>query len=302
MADTAEQSRWRARIPTDIDRPEPVVGGLTGRQLLICVPPALALWGLYLALRDTVSPWALGAVGLPVAAVSVVVALGQRDGMGLDAYTLAAAAWWWTPKKHTASGHRARLPAWAPRQHRPERLAPLRLPASAITGEGVIDLGDRQAAILACSTVNFHLASTREQDAVIGAFAVVLDSLKHPVQVCLQGRPLDLSSYTDLLRHNAETLAHPALAEAAHDHAAWLEEVQRHADLTRRQVLLVVTAGAGPVSGASPVLRIATEIASQLAGAGVGARICDGEEAAHLVREAAQPLLSATSGQGEETQ
>ncbi|MFC7742081.1 PrgI family protein [Nocardiopsis composta] len=192
MPDAEEVSRWRARIPADIDRPEPVVAGLTARQLLICVPPALGMWAAYLAVGGAVPTGVLAAVALPVAAVVAVVALGRRDGLGLDAYALAAAAWWRTPKKHTPTARAGRLPTWAPR-HRPERLAPLRLPASAISDEGVIDLGDREAAILACSTLNFHLASGREQDAAIGAYALVLDSLTHPVQICLQGRPLDLS-------------------------------------------------------------------------------------------------------------
>ncbi|WP_017559355.1 PrgI family protein [Nocardiopsis baichengensis] len=244
MAD--EASRWRARIPADIDRPEPVAFGLTGRQLLLIAPAALGLWVGYLVAGDRVPVWAQIAVAVAMGGLVLGLALGERDGMGLDAYLAAGLVWWRSPKRRIGAleGRTGRLPGWAPRVRGSRvRLAPLRLPASAIGDDGVITLGEgRQAVVVACSSVNFHLASNREQEAIVGAFAAVLDSLAHPVQVLIQARPLDLAPYTSLLRDNAAEAPDPALARAAQDHADFLEGVQHRYELTCRQALLVVTA------------------------------------------------------------
>ena len=45
-----EDSVWHARIPADIDRPEPVLWNLTARQLLLLTPAALTTWALFCAL------------------------------------------------------------------------------------------------------------------------------------------------------------------------------------------------------------------------------------------------------------
>lgn len=239
--------------------------------------------------------WALAGAAVPLAAVALVLALGQRDGMGLDAFALAAASWARVPKRRTGarSGIAGRLPAWAPRTRRDPRLAPLRLPASAISADGVVSLDGREAVLIACTTVNVHLASQEEQDAAIGAFAAVLDSLTHPVQILLQGRSLDLAPYTTMLRDNAAGLAHPALAEAARAHADFLDTLRSRCDLTRRQMVLVVTARPGAAEGPAPVVRIAEEVATQLGGIGVTARRLDGGWTRWLLGEAMEPWRDA---------
>src|SRR5690606_38999572 len=96
---------------------------------------------------------------------------------------------------------------------------------SAITPGGVIDLGGRCAAIVACTTIPFQLASGREQDQVVAAFAGVLDSLTEPVQILVQRRRADLSGLVGMVRANADHLPHPALGDAAAAHADFLDEI-----------------------------------------------------------------------------
>ncbi|GAB3455326.1 hypothetical protein GCM10027570_35900 [Streptomonospora sediminis] len=264
--------------------------GLSGRQLLILAPVALGVWGGFLALKDVLPVWALAAAAVPLAAVALVLALGRRDGMGLDAFALAAASWLRAPKQRSgALAAVEALPPWAPSRRREPRLAPLRLPASAVGEDGVIALDGREAVLIACSSVNVHLASQEEQDAAIGAFAAVLDSLAHPVQILLQGRSLELAPYTAMLRETAAELEHSALAEAARAHADFLDTLRTRCDLTRRQLVLVVTARPGAAEGPAPVVRIAEEVATQLGGLGVSAQRCDGAWARHLLGEAMEP-------------
>ncbi|MBV2366235.1 PrgI family protein [Streptomonospora nanhaiensis] len=298
---TEDARRWRVCIPADIDRPDPVAFGLTGRQLLITAPTALGLWAGFLALGGTVPPGALVAAGIPLAAVALVLALGQRDGLGLDAFALAAASWAAAPKHRSGAltPGRMALPRWAPRARREPSLAPLRLPVSAVEDTGLLRLDGRQVAVIACTSLNFHLSSPSEQEAAIGAFAAVLDSLSHPAQIVVQGRRLDVAPYTAMLRGNAAHLPDPGLGEAARAHADFLDGLGRHCDLTQRRVLVVVTARTGGEQRA-PVLHIAEQVVTQLEGIGIAARRCTGEEVRWLLAEAMEPYRDAPPHPGTE--
>ncbi|MCY9787120.1 PrgI family protein [Nocardiopsis sp. EMB25] len=271
-----EPSSWQGRIPTDIDRPEPILFNLTARQCLIIAPVLLGAWGAYLLLRDVVPLWVFGLALAPILGTAIAVALGERDALTLDRFAVAALAWV-RAAKHLVPAPSDAIPArprWAPRLRRTPRLEPLRLPASAITSEGVIDLGGRCAAVITCTTLPFQLASGREQDQVLAAFAAVLDSLTEPVQILVQRRNADLSPFTMILRENAHHLP-PTLGEAATAHAAFLDDLALTHDLSHHEVLVVVTA-AGPAHRASAALRRrAQDIADRLTTLGVRTRLLD---------------------------
>jgi hypothetical protein len=138
------------------------------------------------------------------------------------------------------SAHRTRR-----RPHDEVAPTPLELPAHGISGTGgqagVVDLGtDGLAVIAVCSTVNFSLRTPREQEALVSSFARYLHSLTAPVQFLIRAERLDLAPAIAELRARAGGLPHPALEAAARDHADYLDELTQHADLLRRQVLLVL--------------------------------------------------------------
>lgn len=287
MGTADDASTWRGRIPADIDRPEPVAFNLTARQLLILAPALLAAWGLFLLLREAVPLWVLGTALAPLIGIAAVAAVGERDGMSLDRFATAALSWATRPKHYVpaSTGRVPELPTWAPRAGGRRRLAPLRLPARAITPEGVIDLGGRCAAIISCTTLPFQLASGREQDQTLAAFAGVLDSLAEPVQILIQRRSHDLSPFTELLRHNATRLPHPALAESAHAHADFLDDLARTHELSQQQVLVVVTATGTSGRSGGTVRRCAQDTATRMAALGIRTHVLDGTEAERALRQ-----------------
>ena len=79
-----------ARIPTDVNRPDRVLGPFTARQSVLLATTAAVLYGVWIGLRAWVPLPLFLAVAAPVAAVAVAVALGQRDGLPLDRFLLAA--------------------------------------------------------------------------------------------------------------------------------------------------------------------------------------------------------------------
>jgi hypothetical protein len=108
--------------------------------------------------------------------------------------------------------------------------------------DGVIDLGEAGVAVIAeASTVSFALRAPQEQRALISAFARWLNSLVCPVQILIRSEWVDLSQMILELRETAPALPHPALEQAAFDHADFLHSLVETSDLTRRQVLLIFT-------------------------------------------------------------
>ncbi len=127
---------------------------------------------------------------------------------------------------------------------------------------GVVDLGaDGLAAVAAATTVNFALRTPDEQDGLVALFSRYLHSLTAPVQILARTHRLDLTDQIADLRDAAPSLPHPALRSAALDHADFLDDLARHANLLRRQILLVLREPLPPGT-ATPTPRRAAQVCS----------------------------------------
>lgn len=260
------------RIPADVDRPDRLVAGLTGRQLVILAGAALLLYVLWAATRTLVPLPMFLVVATPVGGAAAALALGRRDGMSLDRLVLAAMRQRLQPHHRVAAPEGLRpVPDWiaqhatyattADGPHRPRVRsgldpAALRLPAEGITDTGMVNLGqDGIAAVAVAGTVNFGLRTPAEQDALIATFARWLHSLTSPVQIVIRAERLDLSGQIGELYDAAPALPHPALEHAAREHAGYLSQLADGADLLRRQVLLILREPLrGPTHNAAPGL------------------------------------------------
>lgn len=242
------------RIPADVDRPDGVLGPLTARQLTILGVTGLLLYALYGATRSFLPLPLFLLVAVPVGLAVTVVALGRRDGVPLDRLLVAAVRQRCTPRRQVSAPEGVGpVPAWLAAESEEDDVAPtpLQLPARGVDDgmtAGVVDLGDDGLAVIAaCSTVNFSLRTPAEQDALVSSFARYLHSLTVPVQFLVRAERLDLAPQIDQLRDRAGGLPHPALEAAALDHADYLAQLGQHADLLRRQVLLVLREPTRPV-------------------------------------------------------
>ncbi|MEU5437173.1 PrgI family protein [Streptomyces sp. NPDC020719] len=243
------------RIPADVDREDTVLANLNARQLLIIALSGMLLYGLWSLTRNAVPLPVFLLVALPLGGASALLALGSRDGLSLDRLALAAVRQRMSPRYLiTAPEGVEPPPAWlleraSPWQPDDSRSpvssgvapAPLRLPAEGVSETGVVDLGSEGVAVVAvCGTVNFVLRTPAEQESLVTAFGRYLHSLTAPVQILVRAERLDLSGRIGELREYAPDLPHPALEAAAREHADYLEQLARDANLLRRQVLLVL--------------------------------------------------------------
>ncbi|WP_433264828.1 PrgI family protein [Actinosynnema sp. CS-041913] len=247
------------RIPADVDREDRVIGPLTARQLLILATTGIVLYGTYTLTREFIPLVASLIAAIPIGVTAAFLALGQRDGITLDRLVLAALRQRMSPQHRVAAPEGIRpAPEWLTHAVSTDEggttgkegagvaastvsPAALRLPAEAVTDTGVIDLGkDGVAVVAVCSTVNFGLRTPAEQESLVASFGRYLHSLTAPVQILVRAERLDLSGQIAELREQAGGLPHPALEQAAREHAEYLDQLGRATDLLRRQVLLIL--------------------------------------------------------------
>ena len=285
-------------VPADVDMPDKVLAGLTARQTAIAAVAALVIWGGWLAARKVMPLAAYAALAGPAAVFAVALITGQRDGLTLDRLLMAAWRQARAPRRLvTAPEGAPPPPAWAapvgPQPPPPAVLAPL---WRRIGPDGVIGLGSGgAAAVAAVSTVNFALRSPAEQDALAGAYGRWLNSLTGPVQILIRAGRADLSAAVAALRESAPGLPHPALEQAALEHAGFLEELAAERDVLTRQALLVIREpahGTGRAAGgtaAGRALQRAGEAARLLAGADLQVSVLNGGQVTALLAACADP-------------
>ncbi|MGK5741492.1 PrgI family protein [Micromonospora sp. URMC 103] len=286
---------YRARVPADVDAPDKVLYGLTFRQLAILAAAALGGYGAWRVLHPFVPvPMLVGAAVL-VGGLVFGVAVGRRDGLPLDVWLVAAVRHSRAPHALSTTDTGSRLPDWVQTPTTMMLPAPLRLPADAIEDGGEIRLGGGRAAMVAASSVNLALRTADEQTALIDTFGRWLNSLSTPTQIVVSARPVDLHSAAQALSRAADDLPHSALANAAADHARFLDDLAQHRDPLRRQVLIVTRSSSGE-RGEHATRRRADDAVRALSGLGVTTRALDGSAVTAAIAAAADPYRPARPG------
>ena len=98
--------------------------------------------------------------------------------------------------------------------------------------------------VLQTTAVNFDLLSEREQDAMIFAYAALLNSLTYPIQVLVRSKRLDISSYLRLLAEAKEKAVNPRVANQIELYASFIHElVARNQVLDKRFYVVIPYAG-----------------------------------------------------------
>jgi hypothetical protein len=273
-----EEQPFRARVPADVERPDRILGRLTARQVALLAVVAVVLWVGYLATERLVPPLVYLGAAAVIGAGAFGIVIGRRDGLGLDAWLAAALRHHRRPRRLVpADGPIASPPAWiataGPTQPPP---APLRLPARGVDSAGLVDLGSEgTAALVRATTINFALRTPGEQTGLLAGFARWLNSLDTPTQILVRAHRVDLEVLADRILERAPGLSHPALEQAAREHAAFLDQLADDHELLHRQILIAVRDPRSPTHAA----RAAVEAVAALGGCQVTAEALDGASA-----------------------
>ncbi|MBA0049785.1 PrgI family protein [Streptomyces sp. AJS327] len=291
MYDAEPITPQMARIPADLEKPDRLLGPLTARQSATLAGGGVILYGGWWITQPVMSTIAYFIMITPVAGAVCALALGHRDGMGLDTFTHAA----WRhlrSEKKLVTGPVLPLPAVLPRRWRTAAGRPpasWRPPFDTASAPGLLSLRDEgQAGVAICTTVNFDLHTQSEQQSLIAAFARWLNSTTGPVQILVRTRRVDLAPLATRITTQAPALPHPSLEVAARAHADFLTHLSDTADLRARQVLLVPREPSGR-AGSERVLQRLAEARCALAGADVAVAPLNEEQIFSLLAETCNP-------------
>nr|WP_306663590.1 PrgI family protein [Streptomyces sabulosicollis] len=299
MTDVNDEGVAATRIPADIARPDRILGPFTARQTGILAAAALVMYGGYWIARPVMAPLVYLVMIVPVAGVVTAIALGAREGIGLDRFVLAALFHARTCKRrvHAPEGVPALPGIVPPRLARAAGPMPeaMRMPCRGVSPAGVLELrGQGRAAMARCSTVNFDLRSGAEQQGLVAAFARWLNSLTGPTQILIRCYHTNLAPLANQLHHDAPALPHPALEQAARAHADYLAELGAGGGLLTRQVVLVAREEAArhqprSAAGSGRVIQRIQEAARALAPAEISVVPLHAEETTAVITAACNP-------------
>jgi len=95
-------------------------------------------------------------------------------------------------------------------------------------------------AVIQTTAVNFDLLSEIEQDAMIGAFAMLLNSLTFPIQVLVRSKRLDISKYIDLVYKAEQQQKDPLLKFQAEAYRKFVQDLIQTNDVLDKKFYVAI--------------------------------------------------------------
>lgn len=96
-------------------------------------------------------------------------------------------------------------------------------------------------AVVQTTAVNFDLLSEIEQDAIIAAFSMLLNSITFPVQVVIRSRKLDISKYVEKVRKVESKINDPLLKHQAESYRKFVQEVIKVNEVLDKKFYVVIS-------------------------------------------------------------
>lgn len=94
--------------------------------------------------------------------------------------------------------------------------------------------------VISASAVNFGLLSEREQDAIISAYAGLLNSLSFPIELLVRTQHKDVTAYLHLLEDQERKQKNPKLAKSIHDYRIFVAATVKEKDVLDKKFYIIV--------------------------------------------------------------
>jgi len=91
-----------------------------------------------------------------------------------------------------------------------------------------------------CSTINFLLKSSEEQDAIIMSFQRFLNALDFPVQIIVRSTKLDIDWYLQKLKNQAVSQKNELLQNQTYEYIDYLKKLVEVAQIMKKDFYIVV--------------------------------------------------------------
>lgn len=108
--------------------------------------------------------------------------------------------------------------------------------------------------VLQTTAVNFDLLSEIEQDAMIAAFSMLLNSVSYPIQVVVRSKKLDITRYLDKVSKVERKIEDPLMKIQAASYRKFVQEVIEKGDVLDKNFYVVISEGGifNAARGSSP--------------------------------------------------
>jgi len=114
------------------------------------------------------------------------------------------------------------------------------LPVADITEDIVLYKDGSAAIVMETTSLNFGLLSEKEQQAVIAAYAALLNSLSFSIQIVVRSERKDISIYMDYLDESAKKITNPKLALIMQDYKAFVSETIKKKNVLGKRFYVVL--------------------------------------------------------------
>ena len=95
-------------------------------------------------------------------------------------------------------------------------------------------------AVLQTNAVNFDLLSEIEQDAIIAAFSMLLNSITFPIQIVIRSKKLDISKYIEKVQRVETKIQDPLLRHQAEAYRKFVQEVIKDNEVLDKKFYVVI--------------------------------------------------------------
>jgi hypothetical protein len=128
----------------------------------------------------------------------------------------------------------------------PEPIVPIRSSTQLFTEIETIDHGivmytdGSCSMVMSATAVNFGLLSEKEQDAIIYAYAGLLNSLSFPIEILIRTQHKDVTAYLQTLEDREKKQKNPKLATAIHGYRLFVAATVKEKDVLDKKFYLVI--------------------------------------------------------------
>ena len=106
------------------------------------------------------------------------------------------------------------------------------------------------AGVLRTTAVNFDLLSEIEQDAIIAAFSMLINSISFPIQIVIRSKRLDISNYLEKVIKMENKIEDPLLKHQAEAYRKFVQETITSNEVLDKKFYIIVSTYA-PIQGGS---------------------------------------------------
>ncbi len=96
------------------------------------------------------------------------------------------------------------------------------------------------ALVLQIGSVNFNLLSEEEQDAIIYAYAALLNSLTFPIQILIRSQKKDITNYVKLLENQQNQQSNPIIRDRLNKYRQFVQRLVKERQVLDKRCYAIV--------------------------------------------------------------